>query len=149
MKKILLFLACVTVPTLCVYADHDERFFNALSTCAPYASNGTVDTQGISADYKSQIIGWQNDKCLYKETVQFSGIDSCVTCKFSQNQIDELVKVMKAYQTIQAYSGEEPDISDLESVKNNPVVKIWNKYLQDPSTCSLDIGGEFNNLLTN
>lgn len=149
MKKILLFVASIAITSLCVYADHDESFFNALSTCSSYTSNGTVDTQGVSADYKSQIIGWQNDRCLYKETVQFSGIDSCVTCNFTQNQINELVKVMKAYQTVQAYSGEEPDISDLESVKNNPVVKVWNKYLQDPSTCSMDIGGELKGLMIN
>ena len=147
MKKIILAMLLFTLTSLCVFADHDERFFNALSNCTPYVSNGTVDTQGISADYKSQIVGWMNDKCLYKETVQFSGVDSCVTCKFTQNQINELVKVMKAYQTVQTYSGEEPDLSDIENVKNNPVIKVWNKYLQDSSTCSLDISGEFAELM--
>ena len=149
MKKIFLTIFSLIIVSQCVFADHDERFFNALSTCKSYTSNGSVETQGITADYKSQILGWSGDKCLYKETIGFSGIESCVTCSFTQNHIDELVKVMKAYQTIQQYSDEEIDLSDLENVKDNPVVKAWNKYLQDPNVCTMDIGGELGNQLQN
>ena len=56
---------------------------------------------------------------------------------------------MKAYQTIQQYSDEEIDLSDLENVKDNPIVKAWNKYLQDPNVCTMDIGGELGNQLQN
>lgn len=148
MKKIFISCFVLLVTSLCVFADHDERFFSALSDCKPYTSNGTVDTSGISADYKSQILGWNGNKCSYKETVNFAGIDTCVTCNFSRDQIDELTKVMRAFTTLQEYSGEEIDTSDLENIKNNPVVKVWNQYIQDPETCTMDISGEFKGLIS-
>ena len=141
MKKILILGLSSIIPTLAVMADHDARFFNALKTCSPYVSNGVVDTQGVTTDYKSEIVGWSNDKCVYKESVKFSGVDSCVTCRFSKAQLDELLKVMQAYQTVQAYSPDDVDITNIEELEKNPVVNIWNKYIQDSSICTMSING--------
>jgi hypothetical protein len=84
-------------------------------------------------------LGWQSDKCIYKELVTFSGLESCTTCRFTQRQIDELVNVMRAYSTVQKYSGGSVDTSTLQAVQNNPVVKVWNKYLQDSSVCTIEL----------
>lgn len=139
MKKFYLSCLILFVATLCSFADHDDRFNQALINCTPYTSNGAIDTSNVSADYKSQILGWENDKCVFKKEVNFSGVNACLTCKFSQEQIKELTEVMTAYKTLQRYSGENIDITNQEALKNNPVVKTWNKYLTDQSVCSMSI----------
>ena len=139
MKKICILILSIFLLSLCVYAEHDERFFNALTTCSQYTSNGTIDTQGVTVDYSSQILGKTNNKCVYKKHITFSGIDSCVTCEFTQKQINELTRVMRAYKVLQDYTEEDIDLSNPENVKDNPVIKVWNKYIQDPSTCKMVI----------
>ena len=84
-----------------------------------------------------KILGWQGDKCVYQEKVNFAGIDSCITCKLSKAQISELVNVMQAYAVVQQYSKSNVDTSSLSAVQDNPVVKVWNKYLQDSSVCTI------------
>ena len=34
-------------------------------------------------------------------------------------------------------SNEDVDTSSLSAVQNNPVIKVWNKFLQDSSTCTM------------
>lgn len=139
MKKICILILSIFLLSLCTYAEHDERFFNALTSCSQYTSNGTIDTQGVTVDYKSQILGKNKDKCIYKKQLTFSGINSCVTCEFTKKQIEELTKVMRAYKVLQDFSEEDIDLSNSEEIKNNPVIKVWNKYIQDPSTCKMVI----------
>ncbi len=129
---VLLFCAVITVS-----AD-DEKFYKALQTCSPYSDGGQVSTEGMNVSFKNEIVGKSGDKCVYKEYVDFAGINSCTTCRLSKKQIDELVNVMRAYSTVQKYSGEKVDISKLSNVQNNPVVNVWNKYLQDSSVCTLE-----------
>ena len=138
MKKFVLFLSFVVITTLCVFA-HDNSFYSALQSCSHYSSSGDVKTEGLNVKVKEEIIGRDGNKCIYKETLDIEGAKSCITCRFTQVQVNELVKVMRAYSTIQEYTGEEVDTSKLSAVQNNPVVKVWNKYLNDPSVCNIDV----------
>lgn len=138
MKKYLIFGLAVSMTALIASAN-EEAFYSALQTCSPYSDGGQVTTDGINVSFKNQIVGKEGDKCVYKEHVNFSGMDSCTTCKLSQKQINELVKVMRAYSTVQKYSGETVDTSSLKNVQNNPVFQVWNKYLQDSSVCTMDL----------
>ncbi len=136
MKKYFVFVFALILATLTVLAD-DARFTNALKNCSSYSESGTVNTEGMNVTSDKKILGWEGDKCVYQEKVRFSGIDSCITCKLSRAQINELVSVMEAYALVQKYSTEDVDTSSVSAVQNNPVVKAWNKYFQDSSVCTM------------
>ncbi len=136
MKKYVIFTIALVFTTLIVLAD-DVKFMNALKNCSSYSESGTVNTEGMNVTSNKKILGWEGDKCVYQEKVQFSGVDSCITCKLSRAQIDELVSVMQAYAVVQKYSNEKVDTSSISAVQDNPVVKAWNKYLQDRSVCTM------------
>lgn len=137
MKKYIFFACTIIATCLIVFAD-DAKFINALKNCSSFSESGTVNTEGVNVTSHKKILGWENDKCVYQETVQFSGINSCITCKFTKSQINELVSVMQAYDIVQKYSPEKVDTSSVSAVQNNPVVKAWNKYIQDNSVCSMN-----------
>ena len=137
MKKYFIFAFVLLVTTLVVLAD-DMRFANALRNCSSsYSESGTVQTDGMNGTSSKKILGWQGDKCVYQEKVNFAGIDSCITCKLSKSQVAELVNVMQAYAVVQQYSKEKVNTSNFSEAQNNPVVKAWNKYLQDSSVCTI------------
>lgn len=137
MKRYFIFAFVLLVTTLVVLAD-DMRFANALRNCSSsYSESGTVQTDGMNVTSSKKILGWQGDKCVYQEKVNFAGIDSCITCKLSKSQVAELVNVMQAYAVVQQYSKEKVNTSNFSEAQNNPVVKAWNKYLQDSSVCTI------------
>lgn len=136
MKKYFIFALTIILTTLIVLAD-DAKFAYALKNCSSYSESGSVQTDGINVTSSKKILGWQGDKCVYQEKLNFSGVDSCVTCKLSKTQIDELVNVMQAYSVVQQYSKSKVDTSNLSAVQDNPVVKAWSKYLQDSSVCTI------------
>ena len=135
MKKCFVFIAVVCV-TLAASAN-DEKFLQALQSCSSFSDSGSVNTEGLDVVTQKNILGMESDRCVYQEKVRFSGINSCVTCRFTDSQINEIVSVMRAYNLVQRYSGESVDTSSLDSVKDNPVVRVWNKYLQDSSICTI------------
>lgn len=136
MKKYFIFALTIILTTLIVLAD-DAKFAYALKNCSSYSESGSVQTDGINVTSSKKILGWQGDKCVYQEKVNFSGVDSCVTCKLSKAQINELVNVMQSYAVVQQYSKSSVDTSNLSAVQDNPVVKAWSKYLQDSSVCTI------------
>ena len=136
MKKYFIFALTIILTTLIVLAD-DAKFAYALKNCSSYSESGSVQTDGINVTSSKKILGWQGDKCVYQEKLNFSGVDSCVTCKLSKTQINELVNVMQSYAVVQQYSKSKVDISNLSAVQDNPVVKAWSKYLQDSSVCTI------------
>ena len=136
MKKYFIFALTIILTTLIVLAD-DAKFAYALKNCSSYSESGSVQTDGINVTSSNKILGWQGDKCVYQEKLNFSGVDSCVTCKLSKTQIDELVNVMQSYAVVQQYSKSKVDTSNLSAVQDNPVVKAWSKYLQDSSVCTI------------
>ncbi len=136
MKKYFIFSFVLLLTSLFVWAD-DATFIAALKGCSSYSEAGSVNTDGIAVTSSKKILGWEGDRCVYQEKIQFSGIDSCVTCKLTRAQINELVSVMQAYNLVQKYSSDEVDTSSISAVQDNPVVKAWNKYLQDASVCSV------------
>jgi cell fate (sporulation/competence/biofilm development) regulator YmcA (YheA/YmcA/DUF963 family) len=136
MKKSIVLVLALLATTLFVIAE-DSRFTSSLRSCASFTESGTINTEGMSVQSTKQIMGWDNDKCVYKETVNFNGLNVTTTCRLSKPQIEELASVMNAYALVQEYSNESVDTSKLSEVQNNPVVKAWNKYLQDSSVCTM------------
>ena len=135
MKKYLFLIIVIMVTTLFATAKTD--FLSSFKTCSNYSESGTVNTQGMQVTSNKTIEGWEGNKCVYKEKVSFSGIDSTTICKFTKSQLDEIVSVMQAYELVQKYSNEKVDTSSLEANQNNPVVKVWQKYIQDSSVCNI------------
>ena len=136
MKLRVFFLLCMIFVSVNAYAGEDA-FIDALKNCSAYTSSDTMNINGVSANSYKQISGWQGDKCTYKETVNFSGNSICITCKFTKSQIEEISTVADAYYTTLKYTKEQPDLSSVESLQNNPVAQVINKYLTDPSVCSM------------
>lgn len=135
-KKILIFTAMLSI--LCLGAVSSEADFSkALKNCTPFSDSGQVQTAGMNVQSTKRIVGWQGDKCVYKESVKFMDITSDISCRLSKAQILELSSVIDAYSLVQKYSDSKPDFSDLESAQNNPVSKAWSKYLQDNSVCTI------------
>ncbi len=135
MKKFLFSILLLTI-SLTVTAN-DVNFTNSLRSCIPYTDSGSVNSGNINAQSAKKILGRQNDRCIYKEQISYGGMNFDVTCRFTDAQTRELSDVMDSYNLLQKYSGEEPDLSSFESIQNNPVAKVWNKYLQDTSVCSM------------
>lgn len=135
-KKILIFTAMLLI--LCLGAVSSEADFSkALKNCTPFSDSGQVQTAGMNVQSTKRIVGWQGDKCVYKESVKFMDISSDISCRLSKAQVLELSSVIDAYSLVQKYSDSKPDFSDLESAQNNPVSKAWSKYLQDSSICTI------------
>lgn len=135
-KKILIFTAMLSI--LCLGAVSSEADFSkALKNCTPFSDSGQVQTAGMNVQSTKRIVGWQGDKCVYKESVKFMDISSDISCRLSKAQILELSSVIDAYSLVQKYSDSKPDFSNLESAQNNPVSKAWSKYLQDNSVCTI------------
>lgn len=135
MKKYALLIICIAITTIIVSAN--SGFLASFKACSPYTEKGVVNTDGLEVNSKKEISGWQDNKCVYKESTSFSNINSTVTCKFTKAQLNEIASVMQAYDLVQKYSNETVDTSSLESAKNNPVVKVWQKYIQDASVCTI------------
>ncbi len=136
MKKSIILLLALVATTLFVIAE-DSRFTSSLRNCTSFTESGTVNTEGMNVQSTKQIMGWESDKCVYKETVNFNGLNVTTTCKLTRPQIEELTSVMDAYALVQKYSNDSVNTSKLSEVQNNPVVKAWNKYLQDGSVCTM------------
>lgn len=137
MKKYFILTIFIIICTTLIALADDVRFINALKSCSSYSESGVVNTEGLNVTSNKKILGWEGDKCVYQEKVNFSGIDSCITCRLSKSQIKELTSVMEAYNLVQQYSKEDIDTSSISGVQNNPIVKAWNKYLQDSSVCTV------------
>lgn len=141
MYKSLILAMTITFLCLAVHSA-DGDFAKALRNCSNFSDSGTVNSAGMNIISTKKIIGWEGDRCVYKESVSFSGIDSDIVCKFSKPQINELASVLEAYELMQKYSDEKPDFSDLEEAQKNPVAKVWQKYLGDQSVCSITTNQE-------
>lgn len=137
MKKYMIFVIALVITTLIVTAN-DSKFSNALRNCSSYSESGVVNTEGMQVQSTKSITGKQGERCVYKEAVNFSGANVTITCKFLPSQAKELASVIDAYALVNQYSGNSVDTSKLSAVQDNPVVKAWNKYLQDPSVCTME-----------
>ena len=142
MNKYLIFGLTLAIGCSIVLAEEaiSSKFINALQNCSSsYSESGSFTTDGTTVNSSKRILGWQNGKCVYQEKVKFSDMNSCVTCRFSKSQLSELASVMRSWEVVQSYSAEEVDYSKSANVQNNPVVKVWNKYLQDSSVCTVTL----------
>ena len=130
-------LVCITLSFVVLTVIANTKFEDALKNCSSYYESGVVETEGLQIQSTKQISGWENNKCKYVESVNFAGVNSTTTCKFTKPQINEIVSVMKAYDLVHKYSNEQVDTSTLSATQNNPVVKVWQKYFQDSSVCTI------------
>ena len=137
MKKYMFLLIALLITSVFVMAD-ETRYINALKNCSSYSESGSVSSDGVTANSTKQVKGWQGDKCTYVENVNFGGITANVTCKFTKPQLQEITSVMDAYLLTLKYSEEHVDTSSVEAVQNNPIVKVWNKYIQDSNVCTIE-----------
>ena len=134
-KKPILFLI-LTIVCLAVHSA-DADFAKALRNCTPFSGSGSVQTGGMNVKSTKRISGWQGDKCVYKESVNFAGINSDIVCKFTKPQVEELASVLEAYELMQKYADDKPDFSNLEEAQKNPVSRAWQKYLSDEAVCTI------------
>ena len=137
MKNFAIFAVALIITCTAVIAD-DSRYINAIRNCSSYSESGTVQNDGMNATSTKKILGWSNNRCVYQETVKYSGVTANINCRFTKPQLQELSSVMDAYNLTLKYSGEEVDVSSVSAVQNNPVVKAWSKYLQNPDVCTMD-----------
>ena len=135
MRKIFLTAVLILFGLYC-YAN-DTDFSKSLENCSYYTESGQVNTDGVNVQTTKQVLGWNGGKCTYKEKMQYSGMNINVTCNFNKSQLREISSVMNAYSLVQQYSGDTVDTNNSQEVQNNPVVKVWNKYLQDNSVCNI------------
>ena len=137
MKKVLVLLSMFII---CVSANAEsDRFIEALRNCSALNDSDVITVNGVNAKSHKQISGWQNGKCTYKETINFGGNNVATVCQFTKPQIQEIVSVADAYALTQKYTQEELDLTSTDAVKNNPIVNVLSKYLQDPSVCSMNM----------
>ena len=136
MQKNAILVIALTLLCLAVHST-EASFPKALRNCTAFTDSGTVSSSGMNIKSTKHIIGWQGDKCIYKENVSFSGIDSEIVCRFTKPQLNELASVLEAYELMQKYADEEPDFSDLDEVQKNPAVRAWQKYLANESICKV------------
>ena len=138
MKRNFLITLTLLVCAMAVYATGSvDKFIYALRNCSQYRELGTINVEGITAQSSKSISGWQNEKCIYKENLIISGMNTNVTCRFSRPQIKEISSVADAYFLTLKYSNEGVDTSSLEAAKNTPLANVFNKYLQDPQVCTI------------
>ena len=85
-KKILIFTAMLSI--LCLGAVSSEADFSkALKNCTPFSDSGQVQTAGMNVQSTKRIVGWQGDKCVYKESVKFMDITSDISCRLNKAQV--------------------------------------------------------------
>jgi len=136
MKKSLLLVLLFMITVLSVHAGEDA-FIDALRGCSSYASSDNLNVSGIDAKSYKQMLGWQNGKCVYKETIQFGENNIVTTCSFTKPQIQDIISVADSYYRTKRYTNEDLDLTSPDSVKNNPLARVMNKYLQDSSVCTM------------
>ena len=136
MKKRLSTLLIITGILISVYAE-GTKFTDAFRNCTPFRDTGSVNMLDTTVQSRKNIKGWDGDRCVYNENVSFMGIESNVVCKFTKPQLEEIASVVDAYELVQQYSGTTPDFSSIDSAQNNPVSKVWSKYMQDSSICTI------------
>ena len=125
-KKNLIFItSAIMITTLFAFAG-ETPFTKAFRGCTPFTDSGKVTTGGMDVTSSKKIVGWQGDRCVYREDINMMDINSTITCKFTKSQINELASVIEA-----------SDLSNLEEAQKNPVSKAWGKYLQDSSVCTI------------
>lgn len=138
MKKAIMILIVLSICSIvCVSAVSEDKFVEALRNCSPYNDAGNININGVDTTSVKQMQGWRDGRCVYKETLKYSGVDISTVCRFSRSQIDEIVSVADAYYTTLNYTHETPDLSSTDAIKNNPIAQVLSKYLQDPSVCSI------------
>ena len=136
MKKVFLLCSLLSL-VCCVSANSGDKFIDALRNCSAYNDSGAININGINAKTEKQLSGWQGDKCVYKESLNYNGDNIITVCKFSRAQVNEIVSTADSYFIKLRKSGNQTDLSSFESIQNNPITNVMSKYLQDPSVCSM------------
>ncbi len=138
MKKFALLIAIALTSSIAFSEEIlSPKFMSALSTCSVFSDSGNVQSDGVSLKSTKKILGKKDGKCQYQEVLNFENESATVSCGFTQAQVDEIIKVMNAYDILQKYSKEKVDISSYATVQDNPIVQVWSKYFMDSSVCTI------------
>ena len=129
MKKYVYLFVILMISVGIVYAQNNKSFVQALSDCSDYFESGVINADGVDLNSEKRILGKKDNKCVYEEKISVANYDMTITCSFTEPQIKELTSVMNAYEVLFFSDDIVSDVSD------NPVVKTWNKYLNDTSVC--------------
>ena len=139
MKKFIIALFIFSICLTVFAKTQEDKFINALRNCSSYHDSGNINTDGVNVVSTKEITGWNNGKCSYKESLNLNGTNVNIKCSFPQGAIREITSVADAYFLTLQYSNEKSDTSSIEAVKNNPLANVFNKYVQDPSVCTVDM----------
>lgn len=61
---------------------------NNIKTCKPYSENMSTEYMGMKMDYKIEILGWQNNKCILNFTSNINGAGSSFENQYGVNASD-------------------------------------------------------------
>ena len=137
MKKFLIIPLMIIITSFSAVYSSEDKYIEALRNCSSYSDFGNVNADGVNVTSHKQILGWHGDKCRYKESVNMGNMNVDILCNFSKPQIAEITSVADAYYTTLKYSNASPDTSSIEAVQSNPIVNVFNKYLQNPNVCTM------------
>ncbi len=104
-----------------------KNFLNRLSTCSYYSE--TVGARDYTS--KSEISGWDNDKCVYKNEIHQANMTYTLECRFSREQIEKLVNTVSAESNTQYVFKD----NSIKLKNSDTLAKIWNSYLHDKTIC--------------
>lgn len=136
----------IILATVCLYfvlrgstvvANEITSFTDNLKNCLQYYGSQTVELNDVKFISTKQILGFQGDKCAYKESITTTDSNFTVSCMLSKSNIADLVKIMEDFD--KDPKSQNIDLNDFEEVGDSSVVTGWSKYLQDPEVCSIEI----------
>jgi hypothetical protein len=138
MKNIFTLFAVSILICIVAAANTGDKFIESLRNCSLYNESGSLNIGGIQAHSAKQIIGWQDNKCVYKEIINYSSTNIITVCKFTQPQIRDIILAAESYYSTLNNSENTPNSLSFESVQNNPFAMVMNRYLQDTSICTMN-----------
>lgn len=105
MKKLL--VGCLTILSLCVIistkvmAGDNALVMEKFRNCQKYSETSTSQANGMNINYKMNILGWVNDKCVVNMEAKVlvnspeagnMTFTPRVKCEFTKSQLDELIQ---------------------------------------------------------
>ena len=137
--RIILLLVCIfcAARVLDVKANDTTSFTDNLKNCAQYYGSQTIELNDVKLVSTKQILGFEGDKCVYKESISTADSKYTVSCKLSKSNIADLVAIMEDFE--KDPKAQNIDLNDFTQVESSSVVTGWSKYLQDPEICSIEV----------
>ena len=137
MKNVLYWVVFFIIVSSSFVFAQERDFAKSLGACSEYFGSQTIELDNVKMTTTKQILGFQGGVCVYKESGTVNDVKYCATCKFNKKQLAELAKVLTDFDN--SSESKNIDVNDFAQVQESPVATAWTKYLQDPSTCTIEI----------